>query len=257
MRLIKGWAFFQSGLWKREFPSKNGEAMSEILELETIADHKGTFCAGGEVSPRWFAVYTTPRHEKYVNEILAERGIETFLPLFRTARQWQKSRPVVLELPLFPTYIFVRIAREARVAVLSMPGVLSIVGSPREPWPLPDLEIEALRSGLLERKIEPYPYLIQGERVRITAGMMAGVEGVLVRKKNDLRVVLSLDMIMRSVAVEVDAGDIEPASTTPVRMVCYKRWRVLPVNRSLGRHSETASEGTYGFRQTDRFDCGI
>jgi transcription antitermination factor NusG len=163
--------------------------------------------------PRWFAVYTTPRHEKHVSEILAERQIEAFLPLYRTNRQWKKSLPVVLELPLFPTYVFVRIARQARGAVLSTPGVLSIVGSSRESWPLPDLEIEALRSGLLERRIEPHPYLVVGERVRIMAGVMAGVEGVLVRKKNDLRVVLSLDTIMRSVAVEVDADDIEPVGS--------------------------------------------
>jgi transcription antitermination factor NusG len=127
---------------------------------------------------------------------------------------------LVLELPLFPTYVFVRIARQARGAVLFMPGVLSIVGSSREPWPLPDFEIEALRLGLHERKIEPHPYLTVGERVRIKAGLMAGVEGVLVRKKNDFRVVLSLDAIMRSVAVEVDADDIEPANATPQRIAC-------------------------------------
>jgi transcription antitermination factor NusG len=114
---------------------------------------------------------------------------------------------------LFPTYVFVRIARQARGVVLGTPGVLSIVGSSKEAWPLPELEIDALRSGLLERKIEPHPYLVVGERVRIVAGVMAGVEGVLVRKKNDLRVILSLDTIMRSVAVEVNADDIEPACT--------------------------------------------
>jgi transcription antitermination factor NusG len=184
--------------------------MSEIRELDTRMSTNGAFCACVDTSPRWFAVYTTPRHEKHVSEILAERQIETFLPLYRTTRQWQKSRPVVLELPLFPTYVFVRIVRQARGAVLGMPGVLSIVGSSKEPSPLPDFEIDALRSGLLERKIEPHPYLVVGERVRIMAGVMAGVEGVLVRKKNDLRVVLSLDTIMRSVAVEVDAEDIEP-----------------------------------------------
>ena len=191
----------------------------------------GHYCAGADTSPRWFAVYTTPRHEKHVSEILAERQIETFLPLYRTNRQWQKSRPVVLELPLFPTYVFVRIARQARGAVLGTPGVLSIVGSSREPWPLPDLEIEALRFGLLERKIEPHPYLIVGERVRIKAGVMAGVEGVLVRKKNDLRVVLSLDTIMRSVAVEVDADDIEPASTSVERQTFH--WCVKSGRESL------------------------
>jgi transcription antitermination factor NusG len=187
--------------------------MSEIIEQETSVSIAGAFGAGIDALPRWFAVYTTPRHEKHVFEILTERQIETFLPLYRTTRQWQKSRPVVLELPLFPTYVFVRIARQARGAVLGTPGVLSIVGSARESWPLPDLEIEALRSGLGKRKIEPHPYLVVGERVRIKAGVMAGVEGVLVRKKNDLRVVLSLDTIMQSVAVEVDADDIEPASS--------------------------------------------
>jgi transcription antitermination factor NusG len=203
-----------------DIPSKDGEAMSEIREQEFSVNNSGILSASADTLPRWFAVYTTPRHEKHVSEILAERQIETFLPLYKTTRQWQKSRPVVLELPLFPTYVFVRIARQARGSVLGTPGVLSIVGSSKESWPLPDFEIDALRSGLLERKIEPHPYLVVGERVRIMAGVMTGVEGVLVRKKNDLRVVLSLDTIMRSVAVEVNAGDIEPAAATPVRIAC-------------------------------------
>jgi transcription antitermination factor NusG len=184
--------------------------MSEIRGQE-ISISKGVLLgASADTLPRWFAVYTTPRHEKHVSGMLAERQIETFLPLYRTNRQWKKSSPVDLDLPLFPTYVFVRIARQARGAVLGTPGVLSIVGSSKEAWALPDYEIDALRSGLRERKIEPHPYLVVGERVRITAGVMAGVEGVLVRKKNDLRVVLSLDTIMRSVAVEVNADDIEP-----------------------------------------------
>ena len=188
--------------------------MSEIRAQETRIDTIEELCAGTETLPRWFAVYTTPRHEKHVSQILAERQIETFLPLYRANRQWKKSRPVILELPLFPAYVFVRIVRHARGLVLGTPGVMSIVGSSREPWPLPDLEIEALRSGLSMRRIEPHPYLIVGERVRIKTGVMTGVEGVLVRKKNDLRVVISLDAIMQSVAVEVDADDIEPASTS-------------------------------------------
>jgi len=152
--------------------------------------------------------------------MLALREIEAFLPLYRTTRQWKKSRPVVLELPLFPTYVFARIARQARGAVLGMPGVLSIVGSARESWPLPDLEIDAIRLGLQMRKIEPHPYLTVGERVRIKAGVMTSVKGILLRKKNDLRVVLTLDAIMRSVAVEVDADDVEPADTIPARIAC-------------------------------------
>ena len=194
--------------------------MFENVEPTTNAENFGAFCAGMDTSPRWFALYTTPRHEKHVSEILAQRQIETFLPLYRTTRRWKKSRPVVLELPLFPTYVFVRIARGARGAVLGVPGVLSIVGSGREPWPLPDPEIEVIRLGMQMRKIEPHPYLAVGEKVRIKAGMMTGVEGVLVRKKNDFRVVLSLDAIMRSVAVEVDADDIEPASAQAARIAC-------------------------------------
>lgn len=186
--------------------------MSEIREQEFSVNNSGILSAPADNLPRWFAVYTTPRHEKHVSEILAERQIETFLPLYKTTRQWKKSRPVVLELPLFPTYVFVRIARQARGAVLGTPGVLSIVGSPRESWPLPDLEIDALRFGILERTIEPHPYLTVGERVRIKAGVMAGVQGVLVRKKNEFRVVLSLDTIMLSVAVEVSVDDVEPVN---------------------------------------------
>ena len=194
--------------------------MFEIVERATSVENYGAFCAGVDTLPRWFALYTTPRHEKHVSEMLAQRQIETFLPLYRTTRRWKKSRPVDLELPLFPTYVFVRIAREARGAVLGTPGVLSIVGSGREPWALPDPEIETIRLGLQMRKIEPHPYLTVGERVRIKAGVMTGVEGILVRKKNDLRVVLSLDAIMRSVALEVDADDVEPANTPLARTAC-------------------------------------
>jgi transcription antitermination factor NusG len=164
-----------------------------------------------ESAPQWFAAYTTPRHEKHVSEVLTERRVETFLPLYRSARQWKKSCPVVLELPLFPTYVFVRIARNALGVVLSMPGIISIVGSSKEPWPLPDLEIEALRRWMQTRKVEPHPYLKVGEKVRIRTGVMAGVEGILVSKKDEFRVALSLDAIMQSVAVEVDANDLELA----------------------------------------------
>jgi transcription antitermination factor NusG len=167
------------------------------------------FSTDSDSALQWFAAYTTPRHEKHVGEVLAERNIESFLPLYRTVRQWKKSSPVTLELPLFPCYLFVRINRAARGAVLSLPGVVSIVGSTKEPWPLPQLEVEALRLGARLGKAEPHPYLRVGERVRIKSGLMAGVEGILVRKKNEFRFVLTLEAIMRSVAVEVDASELE------------------------------------------------
>jgi transcription antitermination factor NusG len=184
--------------------------MAEIWQLNSNLISTGDAVLATKQPLQWYAAYTTPRHEKHVAELLAERGIETFLPLYRAVRQWKKSCPTLLELPLFPCYLFVRVRRSARGAVLSMPGVLSIVGSPKEPWPLPHFEIEALRFGVQMGKIEPHPYLKVGERVRVTAGSMAGVEGILVRKKNEFRFILTLDAIMRSVAVEVDAHDLEP-----------------------------------------------
>jgi transcription antitermination factor NusG len=115
----------------------------------------------------------------------------------------------MLELPLFPCYLFVRISRSARGTVLGLPGILSIVGSPKEPWPLPQPEIEALRLSAARGKAEPHPYVKVGERVRVKTGSMAGVEGIVVRKKNEFRFVLTLEAIMRSVAVEVDASNLE------------------------------------------------
>jgi len=164
-----------------------------------------------EFSASWFAAYTNSRHEKRVAWQLGERQIESFLPLYRTRHRWRNRCEMDLELPLFPSYVFVRIDPRERVRVLQVPGVLSLVGFGRSLAPLPDFEIEALRSGLGQRNVEPHPYLVLGEKVRIKAGPMMGLEGVLVRKKNNFRVVLALDAIMQCVAVEVGADDLEPA----------------------------------------------
>lgn len=167
----------------------------------------------GRTSPaNWFAAYTHSHHEKRVVQHFGERQIESFLPLYSATRRWKNGCKMILDLPLFPNYVFVRIIRRDRVSVLEVPGVLSLVGFGHELTPLPDFEIAALRSGLKQGKVEPHPYLVLGERMRIKAGAMAGLEGVLVRKKNDLRVVVTLDTIMQSVAVEVDADDVEPAT---------------------------------------------
>ena len=162
--------------------------------------------------PRWFAAYTASHHEKHVFDLLTDRHVESFLPLYKIRSHWKKRVPVTLDMPLFPNYIFVRIASEQRIAVLGTPGVLSIVGDGKEPWELPAQEIEALRSGTQNRTIEPHPYLIVGERARVRSGALAGLEGVILRKKNNLRIVLTLDQIMRSVAVEVGADELEPLS---------------------------------------------
>jgi transcription antitermination factor NusG len=165
-----------------------------------------------ECSANWFAAYTNSHHEKRVAGHFGERQITSFLPLYSARHRWRNRCEMQLELPLFPNYVFVRIDPRERVRVLEVPGVLSLVGFGRNLAPLPDFEIEALRTGLGQQKIEPHPYLIIGERVRIKAGPLTGMEGVLVRKKNNFRVVLALDVIMQCVAVEVDADDLEPVA---------------------------------------------
>ena len=161
--------------------------------------------------PRWYAVFTMARHEKQIVWHLGQREIESFLPLYKTKRRWKNRCTVPLELPLFPNYVFVRIDLQERLRVLSVPSVVSIVSLGREPLPVEDRYITGLRDGLLTHGIEPHPGLDVGDRVRITTGAMADMVGILDRQKNALRVVLNLEMIGRSVAVEVDLASIEPA----------------------------------------------
>jgi transcription antitermination factor NusG len=161
--------------------------------------------------PKWFAVYTSSRHEKRVGQHLAVREIEHYLPLYRAQRKWSDGSKVTLELPLFPGYIFVHIERTQRVRVLEIPGVLAVVGGTGgQPATLPEADIEALRSGLHLRRAEPHPLLQVGQRARIRSGALAGMVGVVVRKKNSFRVVLTMDAIMQSIAVEVDGNELEP-----------------------------------------------
>ena len=168
--------------------------------------------AASALSASWFAAYTNSHHEKSVASRLAERHIESFLPLYAARHRWKNRCEMNLDLPLFPNYVFVRIHPRERVRILEVPGVLSLVGFGRTLAPLPDFEIEALRSGMGQRRVEPHPYLVIGERVRIKAGAMMGLERVLVRKKNNFRLLLALDAILQCVAVEVDADDVEPAA---------------------------------------------
>jgi transcription termination/antitermination protein NusG len=159
-------------------------------------------------STGWLALYTHSRREKHVAKLLDERRIENFLPIYHAARHFKKRSPMILELPLFPNYVFVRAGQKA--SLLSVPGVLSIVGSWRKPWPLPDHEIAAFRNAVDVCKLEPYSLFAIGERVRIKNGVLAGMQGVLVRRKSNLRVVLTVEVIRSSVSAEVDEADLEP-----------------------------------------------
>lgn len=161
-------------------------------------------------SSEWFAVYTSPRHEKTVDQHLCQRAVERYLPLYVSKKKWRNGIVGTAELPLFPSYLFVHIYPEQRITVLQTPGVLGLVGGTgREPAHLPAPEIEALRSGLKVRCAEPHLLLTAGQRVRIRSGALEGMEGVVVRKKGGLRVVITLDLIMKSIAVEVDESELE------------------------------------------------
>ena len=158
----------------------------------------------------WYAVYTVPQHEKSALKQLAIREVESFLPVYETVRVWKNRQRMKLILPLFPTYLFVRINSRERTKVLQSPGVLQIVGNSREGVPLPDSEVEFLRSGFCRQRIEPYRDLVIGEKVRIKSGVMQGLQGTLVRKSNSMRFVLTLELINQHAAIQVDAEDLEP-----------------------------------------------
>lgn len=169
--------------------------------------------------PRWYAAYIWANHEKRVAEQLAQRSVEYFLPLYESVRRW-KDRNVHLHLPLFPGYVFFRIALRDRSQVLQIPRVVRLIGFNGTPTTMPDQEMAAVREGLSRQsRVEPHPYLTVGRRVRIRAGAFQGLEGILLRKKGNFRVVLSLDLIQRSIVVDVDAGDVEAlASRRKLRM---------------------------------------
>ena len=143
------------------------------------------------------------------------RDIESFLPVCRSTRRWRNGCTVNLERPLFPGYVFVRVNQTHRVRVLELPGVVSIVGAARRPAPLPDGDIEALKNGIHLINAEPHRYLQIGERVRVRSGPLQGMSGILVRRKNSVRVVLTLDLIMKSISVEVDEQDLEVGVREP------------------------------------------
>jgi len=198
-----------------------GEAMH--IGVEDGAKSQESFLLNGSPDPkplpRWFALYTASRHEKRVAQHLDQRAIEHYLPLYRSQRKWSDGSKVTLDLPLFPGYLFVRIQRNERVKVLEVPGALTVVGrTGREPVPLAEEVIEALRTGLEQRRAEPHALLTMGQRARIRSGALVGMEGVVQRVKNGFRVVLTLEHIQRSIAVEVDAEDLEPVSgEDPIR----------------------------------------
>jgi transcription antitermination factor NusG len=162
-------------------------------------------------APRWYAIHTRARHEKKAALQLQDKGVATFLPLITQARRWS-DRSQLIQLPLFACYIFVRMAAPVvtRLAVLQTPGVIALVGIHGVGIPIPDKEIEDIKTLLArDAACTPYPFLNLGRRVRIRGGCFDGVEGILVGKNRDRSLVVSIELIQRSVAVRIEGYDVE------------------------------------------------
>jgi transcription antitermination factor NusG len=161
-------------------------------------------------APPWWALYTRHQHEKTVAEMLAAKGFDVFLPLYESTRRW-KDRTKVLSLPLFPCYVFVRGGLERKLQVVTTPGIHMILYRGDRVATISVSEIEAIQRAVSgSYRVEPHPFLKCGMKVRVIRGALEGVEGILVRKKNQCRLILSVDMLTQSVAVEVHSADVEP-----------------------------------------------
>ena len=182
-------------------PGFGPEKIPETIGKSTVNRH--------ELS--WFAVHTRPRHEKKVDRILQEKGIETFLPLFQDIRQWS-DRQRVVQVPLFPGYVFTRIVEtaDACVSVLRTAGVIDFVGMRGKGVAIPDEQIEGVQA-ILEGGIffAPYPFLREGQRVRVRGGSLDGLQGILLAKNGDQSLVVSVDLIQRSVAIRIAGYRVE------------------------------------------------
>lgn len=168
--------------------------------------HSATIANGGDARQgNWYAVYTKHQHEKVVARSLAYKGFEIFLPLYASTRTW-KDRVKLLYLPLFPCYVFFKGDVGRRLDIITTPGIHALVSNSDQPAAIPAAEIEgigqAVRSGV---RVEPHPFLKIGDWVRVKCGPLAGVQGILVRKKDIYRLVLSVEMLGQAASVEVDA----------------------------------------------------
>jgi transcription antitermination factor NusG len=176
--------------------------LPEISILQTAASEF-------EAPKQWFAVYTYPQHEKGCVKQLTQRGLEVFLPTYAEERIWKNRQRARLELPLFPSYVFVQMAATQRSKVLGAPAVLRILGNGQGPEPIPDGVVDLLRSEPFRGRLKREPEMVVGQKVRIRNGALQGVEGVLVRKKNSLWFVLAIELINQRVTMEVKSTDIE------------------------------------------------
>ncbi|MDE3180157.1 MAG: UpxY family transcription antiterminator [Acidobacteriota bacterium] len=176
----------------------------------------------------WHALYTRHQHEKMVAELLSKKNFDVYLPLYEATHRW-KDRLKKLSLPLFPSYVFVKGGLDRQLQMMMTPGVYSILATSGRAAVIAEEQIDAVKrmvEGPL--RVEPHPFLKCGEAVRVTAGPLQGIEGILIRKKNFTRLVLSIEMLMKSVAVEIDAWMVESISGARPPLAAYGMARAIP-----------------------------
>jgi len=158
----------------------------------------------------WYAVYTKSRHEKVAAEQLWQRQVEVFLPLRNVVSKWKDRRKEV-QFPLFPGYLFAHVDLAVqRLSILKVAAVVRIVGVNNEPAPVPEEQIDAVKTLVFSRlPYDPFPELVKGDVVRVTRGPLRGLVGTLVEKKSRYRFVITVDLIQQAVSCEIDAADVE------------------------------------------------
>lgn len=180
-----------------------------------IIDKSASYSAEEDLACSWHALYTRHQHEKVVAQALSGKGFEVFLPEYTSSRRW-KDRCKEISLPLFPCYVFMRGGLDRMLNIVTTPGVHSLVGWAGRPAVIPQHEIDSVRRTVDSAlPVEPHPFLKFGDRARVKSGPLEGIEGVLVRKNNGFRLVLSVDMFQKSVAVEVDINEVERVASNP------------------------------------------
>lgn len=188
----------------------------------------------------WYAVHTRHQHEKMVARMLTNKGFEVFLPLYTETRQW-RDRVKNVELPLFSCYVFLRGDLDRRLPIVTTPGVHGLVSSAGKLAGIPEEEIQAVRSVIENHiNVEPHPFLRCGDVVRVKSGALAGLEGLLVRKKGQTRLIISVTLLERSVAAEVDACTVE--------RIARSTWESSAI-RNYGRPVSPIA-GSYGAQRT-------
>jgi transcription antitermination factor NusG len=186
-----------------------------------------------DLNHSWYAVCTRYQHEKTAARILEYKDFEVFLPLYKARHRW-KDRIKEVHIPLFPGYLFVREGLKRWLGILTTPGVSSIVSCGDQPIAIPFSEIEGVKRVVdSSLRVEPHPFLKSGDWVRVKCGPVAGVEGILLRQKNVARLVLSVEMLGKSAAVEVDASDVEriPAGALRTGFNLLTNSISMPTNR--------------------------